>query len=334
MEFKDYYKTLGVAREASEAEIKKAFRKLARQHHPDHAGRDNTAAEEKFKEINEAYEVLSDPEKRRRYDQLGSQWNQPGGMPAGWEEVFAGQGRGAGPGGRFAGTSGQPSGFSFNFGGTGFSDFFEAFFSGGSEAGNGRFNPFSEAGNGFSHATEPPELDVETDLLVTLEEANAGAQRNLTLRKTGPGSELTDSETIRVRIPAGIRQGQRIRVPQKGRGDATGRRGDLFLRVRLEQHPDFRVDGSDLIHEVELAPWDAALGLKRTIPTLAQRVTITMPPGTQSGRKFRLKGLGLQKSDGSRGDLYAVVQLTIPAATTDAQRQAWQALRDSLSSLE
>jgi curved DNA-binding protein len=331
MEFKDYYKTLGVDRDASEADLKKAFRKLARQYHPDHAARDNPDAEAKFKEINEAYEVLSDPEKRRKYDTLGANWQQAGagrsahpagGMPEGWEEVFAGSGARGGSGG-----------FSFNFGGTGFSDFFEAFFGGlGGQGTRAGVDP-SEFGNGFGgavHEQRPPALDVQADLLVTLEEANNGAQRTLTLRKTGTDSPAEATETIKVRVPAGIRQGQKIRVPGKGRGDNRGRRGDLFLRVRLERHPDFRVEGADLYHDLEIHPWEAALGCKKTVPTLAQRVSVTIPPGTSSGRKFRLKGLGMKKTDGSRGDLYAVIQVHIPAATTDAQRAAWDALRDSL----
>ncbi len=327
MDFKDYYETLGVPRDASEADLKKAFRKLARKFHPDHAGHDNPDAEERFKEVNEAYEVLSDPEKRQRYDQIGHQWRHSGGpsgtgVPPGWEEIFAG----AGSSGRAA--SG-PGGFSFNFGGTGFSDFFEAFFGGAGQ----RVDPFGNGRGSYSSSQPPPDLDIETDLLVTLEEANAGGQRTLTLRKTGPTASDADSatETIRVRIPPGIRQHQRIRVPGKGRGTTAGHRGDLFLRVRLERHPDFRVDDADLHHDLDLPPWGLALGTRKTIPTLAERVTITIPPGTQPGRKFRLRGLGLRKADGSRGDLFAIANVLLPPADSEASRQAWENLRDAFA---
>ena len=237
VQFRDYYETLGVAKTASEDEIKSAFRKLARKHHPDVA-KDKKAAEEKFKQINEAYEVLSDPEKRRKYDELGANWNQPGGFqpPPNWG--------GAQPGGGFHWGGGDNGGVEFEFGGTGFSDFFEAFFGGG------------RARSGFGQRTAAAERgsDVEADIMVTLEEALHGATRQVTLRR--PGANKT--ETYQVKIPRGVHEGQRIRLAGQGEAGARGgKSGDLFLRVRLARHPDFAVEGSDLVHELPIEPWQA-----------------------------------------------------------------------------
>src|SRR6187401_2861900 len=245
VQFRDYYETLGVPKTASEDEIRSAFRKLARKFHPDVA-KDKKAAEEKFKEINEAYEVLSDPEKRKKYDQLGADWNRPGGFqpPPQWQ----GQQQ---PGGGFYQWGGDGGGVEFEFGGTGFSDFFEAFFGGGRSRGG-----FGGAGFGSRPRGAERGSDVEADIMVTLEEAFHGSKRTVSLRR-GNSDKI---ETYQVKIPKGVHEGQRIRLAGQGEaGAGGGKSGDLFLRVRLARHPDFTVEGSDLIHEAKVPPWQAAL---------------------------------------------------------------------------
>jgi curved DNA-binding protein len=308
VQFRDYYETLGVAKTASEDEIRSAFRKLARKYHPDVA-KDKKSAEEKFKQINEAYEVLSDPEKRRKYDELGANWNQPGGFqpPPQW-------GR-AQPGGGFQWGGGENGGVEFEFGGTGFSDFFEAFFGGG--RGRSAFG-----GVGQRTAAERGS-DVEADIMVTLEEALNGSTRQVSLRRAG--SKKT--ETYQVKIPRGVREGQRIRLAGQGEvGERGGKSGDLFLRVRLARHPDFSVEGSDLVHEVKIAPWQAVLGDQLVVPTLEGNARLKLPPGTQGGQRFRLRARGLPGVSGQRGDLYVVVQIQLPKKLTERERELWQQL--------
>jgi curved DNA-binding protein len=310
VQFRDYYETLGVAKTASEDDIRSAFRKLARKYHPDVA-KDKKAAEEKFKQINEAYEVLSDPEKRKKYDQLGANWNQPGGFqpPPGW-----GTGQ---PGGGFQRYGTGDGGVEFEFGGTGFSDFFEAFFGGG--RGHSAFG-------GFGNRPQPEAergLDVEADIMVPLEEALNGATRAVSLRRSGSNK----TETYQVKIPRGVREGQRIRLAGQGEaGERGGKSGDLFLRVRLARHPDFRVEGSDLIHEEKILPWRAVLGAELQLPTLEGDVRLKVPPGTRSGQRFRLRGRGLPGSSGSRGDLYVEVQIEVPKKITQREREIWEEL--------
>ena len=232
MEFRDYYKTLGVAKTATADEIKKAFRKLARQHHPDLA-KDKKTAEEKFKEINEAYEVLSDTEKRKKYDELGPNWQQPGG---GFRPPSGGGGFPGGFGGYGPGAGDEE----FQFGGTGFSDFFEAFF--GRQARGGR------RGSAF-HGEDAPlrGQDAEADIMVTLEEALHGSTRQISFTRGRSGKV----ETYTVKIPKGVGEGQRIRLAGiGGEGSGGGSAGDLYLRVRFERHPEFTVEGADIIHEV------------------------------------------------------------------------------------
>ncbi len=308
--FRDYYETLGVSKTASEDEIKSAFRKLARKYHPDVA-KDKKEAEEKFKQINEAYEVLSDPEKRRKYDQLGENWNQPGGFqpPPQW-------GGGQPGGGYHWGGSGENGGVEFEFGGTGFSDFFEAFFGGG--RGRSAFGGFGQRGTMAERGS-----DVKADIMVTLEEALHGSTRQVSLRRAG--SKKT--ETYQVKIPRGVREGQRIRLAGQGEaGERGGKSGDLFLRVRLARHPDFSVEGSDLVHEVKIAPWQAVLGDQIIVPTLEGNARLKLPPGTQGGQRFRLRGRGLPGVSGQRGDLYVVVQIAVPKKLSDSERKLWEQL--------
>jgi curved DNA-binding protein len=308
VQFRDYYETLGVSKTATEDEVKSAFRKLARKFHPDVA-KDKKAAEEKFKQINEAYEVLSDPEKRKKYDQLGANWNQPGGFqpPPDW---------GGQPGGGFHQYGGDGGGVQFEFGGTGFSDFFEAFFGGG--RGRSAFGGF-----GGRQATAERGADVEADILVTLEEALHGSKRTVSLRR--PGSNKV--ETYQVRIPRGVHEGQRIRLAGQGEAGARGgQSGDLFLRVRLAKHPEFTVEGSDLIHEVKIAPWQAVIGTELKVPTLEGSVRLKIPAGTQGAQRFRLRERGLPSASGSRGDLYVVAQIQIPKKLSEREREIWNQL--------
>src|ERR1700741_3469700 len=299
VQFRDYSEPLGVPKTATEDEIRSAFRKLARKHHPDVA-KDKKAAEEKFKEINEAYEVLGDAEKRKKYEQLGADWNQPGGFqpPPQWgpQPTEGGYYQWGGDGG----------GVQFEFGGTGFSDFFEAFFGGG--RGRSAFGGF-----GGQQATADRGSDVEADIMVTLEEALHGSTRTVSLRRAGSNKV----ENYQVKIPKGVHEGQRIRLAGQGEAGARGgKSGDLFLRVRLARHPDFSVEGSDLIHEERIAPWQAVLGTDLKASTLEGTVRLKIPPGTSGGQRFRLRERGLPGMSGKRGNLYVVVQLEVPKKLT------------------
>jgi len=311
VKFQDYYVTLGVERTATADEIKQAFRKLARLYHPDVA-KNKVSGEVKFKEINEAYEVLGDPEKRKRYDELGANWQENG---AGFGSA------GGGPRGR---SRANPDESDFEFGGTGFSDFFESFFS-------GRQGGFASArGAGGPREAEEfvhPGRDIEADLLVTLEESLQGSQRKVTLRRPGMDGEAERTNTYQVRIPPAMREGQRIRLAgQGGPGHGGAPAGDLYLRVRFARHPDLRVQGDDLYCDLELAPWEAVLGVKAKIPTLAGGTTLKVAPGTGTGTQLRVRGQGLPREDGTRGDLYAVVQLQLPPTVTPEEHALWEKL--------
>ena len=300
VQYKDYYQSLGVARTASADEIKKAFRKLAREFHPDVA-KDKKKAEEKFKEINEAYEVLSDPDKRKKYDELGANWKSGAEFrpPPGYGGFGGGQ--------TFRG--GRPMSsedFETHFGGTGFSDFFEQLFGSRMRGGAGGFGQ-----RRFRARKQPESRDIEGDIMVTLEEAKRGSVRTVTIRH----ENRTDSH--QVKIPAGITEGQKLRIA--GRGEAGG---DLYLRVRLARHPDFEVDGHNLIHELELAPWEAALGAEISVPTLDGKVNIKIPAGTASGQKLRVRGRGLGKD----GDLLVTTKIVVPGKISDAQKKMWEQL--------
>ncbi len=317
--FKDYYAVLGVARDATADDIKKAFRKLARLYHPDVA-KDKPAAEERFKEINEANEVLSDPEKRSKYDRLGARWREGDpGVAAGGAATSEASAGGAGP--------------EFHFGGTGFSDFFEQYFSGGSRYG---FPPGegSGAGEGPGHpgaGRARRGSDIEGDLLVTLEEAMRGTIRTVSLQTVDPQTGQVETRTFQVRIPAGVTDGRRIRVPGQGERGAGGAvAGDLFLRVRHAAHPDFTSKGADLFHELDVAPWEAVLGAEVTVPTLDGPVKVRIPAGTEGGQKLRVRGRGLPMGKGEeRGDLYVVLQVQLPTQLSAEERGLWERLRDT-----
>ena len=308
VQFKDYYQTLGVSKTSSEDEIKKAFRKLARQYHPDVA-KNKVEAESKFKEINEAYEVLSDPEKRKKYDTLGANWNQAGGFtpPPGWKGGY---------------NSGQQDDYEFNFGGTGFSDFFETFFGGRAGDMFGGFGGMPRQASGSQRGG-----DIEGVLMVTLNEVFQGSVRAISLRTTNPRNGQTQTQTIQVRIPFGVQEGQLIKVAGRGNpGTGRGTPGDLYLRVKLEKHPDYTVRGRDLYYDLDLAPWEATLGATVTVPTLEKSVTVKINPGTSSGQKLRLRGHGLPNRQGERGDLYAVICIQIPPTLNSEEKTLWEKL--------
>jgi len=309
VEFKDYYKTLGVGPEATAAEIKKAFRKLARKYHPDVA-KDKKTAEEKFKEINEANEVLSDAESRRKYDQLGANWKAGADWQTGPERA----------GGGFAGRGGHGTSEEFHFEGTGFSDFFEQFFG----------NPSNPGGTPQPRRHAPATRrgqDIQGDILITIDEALKGAMRSIAVRRTNPLSGLEETETYAVRIPAGVPAGKSIRVPGKGgEGSGGGGAGDIYLRVRYAQHPDWTVDGSDLVGRLNLAPWEAVLGATIPVPTLEGTVLLKVPAGTQQGHQLRVRGKGLPAGAAKRGDLYVEVSIQVPPTIGKDEERLWRQL--------
>lgn len=313
VEFKDYYRTLGVSKTATDDEIRKAFRSLARKYHPDVA-KNKKEAEEKFKEINEAYEVLSDPAKRKKYDSLGADWNRPGGFepPPGWQR------RG------FRGGSG-PEEFEFHFGGTGFSDFFEQFF--GTRGGGAGVPPFgSEEFRGQRTAAHRGD-DVPGDILVTLDEVMHGSVRPITMQGADPRTGQVQTHTFRVKVPQGVQEGQLIRVAGKGEaGEGGGGPGDLYLRVRYAKHPEFRVRGTDLSHDLELAPWEAVLGTTVRVPTLEGPISLRIPPGTTQGQHLRVRGRGLPTRTGGRGDLHVIITIEVPARIKAEERELWERL--------
>ncbi len=331
-QFKDYYSTLGVAREATPEEIKKAFRKLARQYHPDTA-QDKKTAEEKFKEINEAHEVLSDPEKRRKYDQLGSRWNEQGGGfdSADWQQ--AGSTGGFGAAGSHGQRGGGGDGQEFHFGGTGFSDFFEQFFGGGSRYGFPQDFEGETRPGGTAPGPARRGHDIEGDILVTLEEAMKGTLRPISLRSVNRQTGQAETHEFQVRIPPGATDGRRIRVPGQGEaGRNGGPPGDLYLRVRHAAHPDFTTREADLHHELDLAPWDAVLGAEVIVPTLAGSIKLRVPAGSENGQQLRVRGQGLPKGksgSGERGDFFVTLNVLLPTQITDAERKLWEQLRSA-----
>ncbi len=286
MQYQDYYQTLGVSRQADEAEIKKAYRKLAGKYHPDKP----TGDEAKFKDINEAYEVLSDSEKRRMFDQLGANYQN-------------GQNVQPPPG----------SGGGFSNGGGDFSDFFEQMFAGGMGQQQGGFGGRSA---GFQRAGE----DLNVKVLVSLEDAINGAEKtlNLSIPKAGlHGQVRHESKQLKVKIPVGVKQGSRIRLSGQGaEGSGGGAKGNLIIEIDLQSHPLYKVEEEDVLLNLPLTPWEAALGTKVEVPTLKGKVNMNISPGTQSGAKLRIKGRGLGKGS-AVGDQYIVVQIHTPPVISD-----------------
>ncbi|HEV2251540.1 MAG TPA: J domain-containing protein [Candidatus Limnocylindria bacterium] len=312
VEYKDYYKTLGVHTDATAADIKKAYRKLARQYHPDV----NTSADasKKFKEVNEANEVLSDPDKRKRYDQLGPDWERfaQGGPTAG---------RRGGDGGFQWVYTGQPGANPFGGGESDFSEFFNSVF--GNMGGFGQ----AAAGNGTRRRASRPRAvatDMEYPVEVTLAEAYKGAERTLELHGTaGRTRRLT------VKIPAGVKDGQRIRLAGQAPGGDDGvPAGDLFLQVKVKTDRRFARDGDDLRLELPVALHEAMLGAEVTVPTLKGRVSLRIPPETQNGRTIRLAGQGMPRAGGGPGDLYVTVKVVLPTKLSDKDREGLRELAE------
>jgi curved DNA-binding protein len=316
-EFKDYYRVLGVSPKATDEEIKKAFRTLARKHHPDVA-KDKKTAEEKFKEINEANEVLSHPDSRKKYDQLGANW-KTGGQSRPPPGRAGGRSAAQGPGG---------DAYDFQFEGTGFSDFFEQFFGGRAARSRGA-SPFDQ--NGGDGTEEPQQAlrgqDMRGDILITLDEVLKGAMRAISVRRTNARTGQEETETYQVRIPAGVRAGQSIRVPGKGgNGLGGGSAGDIFLCVRYAQNPDWQARGGDLVGHLELAPWEAVLGTTVSVSTLEGGVSLKVPAGTQQGHQLRVRGKGLPAGAGKRGDLYVGVSIQVPPRISKDEEHLWKQL--------
>lgn len=330
--YQDYYQILGVPREATDKEIKSAYRKLARKWHPDlHPDQEKEKAEEKIKQINEAYEVLSDPDKRSKYDLLGDNWQAGQDFdPSQFDPSRMG-------GFRFYTAGEAPEGF-----GSGFSDFFDVLFN---------TQNFSRAGG--SRATHSASLrgqDVESEIELTLEEAYRGAAKGIQLSSgalcsqchglgmrgrafcvhcggTGTRSEV---KTLEVKIPPGVSEGSRIRLKgQGGEGLGGGPRGDLFLRVHIRPHPRFTRKDADLEAEITLLPEQAVLGDKVTVPTLDGPVSMTVPPGSNTGTRLRLRGKGMpQKGKTERGDQYVRLVISLPPTLSETEKALYQQIKD------
>ncbi len=306
MDFKDYYKILGVEPTADDKAIKAAFRKLARKYHPDVSKEKD--AEARFKEANEAYEALSSPEKRAEYDELRKygQHGRPFQGPPGW------QGRGGAGPDESAGD---------------FSDFFSSIFGQGGRGPSG--GPFGRGGQQRAGARKGQ--DVEMSLAVFLEETLSGESKQVNFKvpqHNAAGQRVADmTKTLNVKIPAGVADGERIRLKGQGApGGAGGAAGDLYLTIRFAPHPHFEVEGHNLVISVPLAPWELALGAKVAIPTLTGRISLTIRPESQNGQRLRIKGNGLMGKDGQRGDLFAQLKVLMPPRVDDKTRAAWEQL--------
>jgi curved DNA-binding protein len=348
VKYKDYYESLGLSRDASEQEIKSAYRKLARKYHPD-VNKNDPNASQKFKEINEAYEVLSDPVKRKRYDSLGSSWNSGADFtpPPGYENVSFDFGD-LGDLGSFT------SGFSSTGAFGGFSDFFEAIFGDLAGGGFSQKTTFDQATRGRSsqsytrrtsagagEKTHQENLDIEEKVYLTVQEMYTGIDKTVKISYATPcnqcsgrgstcyscgGSGFTSvSKNLNIKIPPGVKEGSKIRL--SGEGKSNGRRsGDLYLVIKLKTDPRFKIEGGDVISEVEVSAPEAVLGTKVEVETLEGNVTLTIPPGTQAGKTLRLKGLGLPKQGGQKGDHKVRLKITIPAKLTTEEKNLYKQL--------
>lgn len=304
MNYKDYYKIMGVGRDVSQDELKRVYRRLARKYHPDVSKEAN--AEEKFKEVQEAYEVLKDPEKRAAYDQLGTQWRsgQEFRPPPDWGRQFE-----------------------FSTGGddAGFSDFFASLF--------GQRSPFGQHRGGRAHGFAAAGEDHSAKIQIDLEEAYRGGPKTIELqtpRVTGDGRVATQTRTLKVNIPAGVIEGQRIRLAGQGSaGLGGGRAGDLFLEVEFRPHRLFKADGRDITLQLPVAPWEAALGAIVQVPTLGGAVDLRVPAGAKSGQRLRLKGRGLPGT--TPGDQYVEIRIVTPPADSPQAREIYERMKQELA---
>ena len=301
MEYQDYYKTLGVSREATAEEIKKSYRKLARKYHPDVSEEPN--AEEKFKSVKEAYEVLKDSEKRKAYDQMGAHWQQGQGFqpPPGWE---------------FHQRGADGATYQEFTGGGNFSDFFESLFGQYARGGAQRTREFRQRGQ-----------DQHAKIAINLEDAFQGTTRTLTLQEPSlnpqTGQVTYQTRHLKVKIPPGVTQGQQIRLSGQGSpGRGSGPHGDLYLEIALQPHAFYTVEGKDVYLNLPITPWEAALGAKVDVPTLGGNITLTIPPGSQTGQKMRLKNRGLPGK--LPGDQYVLLRIYIPEPKNDQQKAIYQ----------
>ena len=316
MEYMDYYQILGVSKNATADEIKRAYRKLARKHHPDvNKGAD---AETRFKEINEAYEVLKDPEKKKLYDQYGKEWSsfrdQP---PPGWQQQTGRAG------------SGRTS-RSYHFSGDGdfreagdFSDFFQNLFGGGFSRGGGQRD--------FGYSTDAPGRSHEAEITLSLKDAFHGGTRTISFQTyeiDSHGGMQPQTKTLQVKIPRGVTNDSVIRLAGQGeQGTGRGAAGDLLLRIKIAPDPTFKVTGHDLHTVVAISPWEAALGAKVPVHTVDGQVSLTIPPGTQGNKRFRLKGKGMPKRSSGAGDIFVCVEIRIPTTLSDEERAAFEQLQ-------
>ena len=316
MDYKDYYATLGVAKDASQPEIQKAYRKLARKYHPD--VNKKPEADAKFKEINEAHEVLKDEDKRAKYDQFGSNWKQAqqtGAPPPGFEDMYT----------VFTSGAGGDRGQAYDFSGEGFSSFFDMLFGGGF-GGPGQGGPRATTwSTGPTGPTHQAGADHEAGISLTLVEAASGGERELTLTDPTTG----EHKTLRVKIPKGIRSGQKIRLPgQGGKGRGGSARGHLFLNVDILPDSRFRLEGNDLYTTLPVTPWEAALGGQAKVPTLEGDIAVKIPSGSSCGRKIRFKKKGFPSAKGNAGDLYAEIRIVVPKELSEDEADLFQQLAE------
>ncbi len=321
MEYKDYYQIMGVERSATQDEIKRAYRKLARKYHPDVSK--EADAEQRFKEVGEANEVLKDPEKRAAYDQLGANWKggQDFNAPPDWDAGFEFNGGG------FTGGGAQHHGFN-QADASAYSDFFESLFGQGFQQQGGYQQQSGSHSAGNDHHAK---------ILIDLEDAMKGTTRSISLRvpdvDTG-GHVTTKERTLKINIPKGIKQGQHIRLSGQGNpGMGQGKAGDLYLEIEFNPHSIYRVEGRDVYLDLPVTPWEAALGANVKAPTPGGVVDMKVKPGSTSGSKMRLKGRGIpaSSSNNSAGDLYVILQIALPPATTDSEKAAYEKMQQSFS---
>jgi len=323
VKFKDYYEVLGVKRDASDDQIRQAYRKLARKHHPD-VNPGDRVAEDKFKEINEANEVLSDPEKRKRYDQLGANWKNGAEFtpPPGWGVQFDDLGS--------------------MFSGGGFSDFFETLFGGAKQTGQ------AEHRRRGTRARPGRGQDAEAEMEISLEDAHGGGRHRITLQGTracavcgGKGTvsgvvcttcrgagQVLAPKTIDVNIPPAAREGSVIKVGRHGQAGAS-EPGDLYIKLKIRSHPIFSVSGDDITAEVPISASEAVLGATIEVPTIDGKAEVKIPAGSQGGQRLRLRGQGLNKRGGGRGDQYVRLKVVVPTHPTDREKQLYQELSEA-----